>query len=101
MKNYFQEIDKINLSIVGLGYLGYSNLINFTSRFLKININDFGNKINRAKNINKSLSLTNKIQQEFDTSYRNKLNFDNICKLSIKEILMKKIQLSIYVIQNF
>ena len=90
MKNYFQEIDKINLSIVGLGYLGYSNLINFTSRGLKININDFGNKINRAKNINKSLSLTNKIQQEFDTSYRNKLNFDNICKLSIKEILMKK-----------
>ena len=86
MRRAFQEINKYNLSIIGLGYLGYSNLVNFTSIGLKVNINDFGNKINRAKKINKSISPTQKIRNEFDSIYRNKLNFENIYKKSIKDI---------------
>ena len=90
MRSAFQEINKYNLSIIGLGYLGYSNLVNFTSIGLKVNINDFGNKINRAKKINKSISPTQKIRNEFDSIYRNKLNFENIYKKSIKDIFLKK-----------
>ncbi len=86
MNNNFRNIKNLNISILGLGYLGYSNIINFSSSGLKININDFGNKINRANIVKNYIYPTSKIKIEFNHFYKNKINFDNVIKSSNNNI---------------
>ena len=90
MKKSFIKINKMNIFIIGLGYLGYSNLVNFSSKGLIININDFGNKIDRTKLTNKLIYPTYKIKNEFENIDTKKMNFNNIVKIQTNKIFKKK-----------
>ena len=90
MKQFFNSINKMNISIIGLGYLGYSNLVNFTSKGLQININDFGNKIDRTKLTSKLTYPTIKIKNEFENIDLKKMNFNNISRIQIDKVFEKK-----------
>ncbi len=86
MKKKFNNIKNSNITIMGLGYLGYSNIINFSSSGFVININDFGNKVNRANILKNYIYPTSKIKIEFNDFYKNKINFDNVVKSNNKTI---------------
>ena len=90
MKKSFIKINKMNIFIIGLGYLGYSNLVNFSSKGLVVNINDFGNKIDRTKLTSKLIYPTYKIKNEFENIDSKKMNFNNILKIQTSKIFKKK-----------